>query len=68
MNTLLSAFADNLKNAAIALEISWKGMLGIFLVIGIIYAVVVALNTLTVKEKRQALAQKVKSLFSKKQN
>lgn len=68
MSLLISAFADNLKNTAIALEISWKGMLGIFLVIGIIYAVVVALNTLTVKEKRQAIIQKAKGLFNKKQN
>lgn len=68
MSLLISAFADNLKNTVTALEISWKGMLGIFLVIGIIYIVVIALNTLTVKEKRQALIQKIKGLFNKKQN
>ncbi|HOB64291.1 MAG TPA: hypothetical protein PKH08_03990 [Clostridia bacterium] len=66
MNTMLSAFADNLKNTVKALDITWKGMLGIFLVIGIIYIVVTVLNIVTVEDKRKAVAQKIKGFFKKK--
>ena len=66
MNTMLSAFADNLKNTVKALDITWKGMLGIFLVIGIIYMVVTVLNIVTVEDKRKAVAQKIKGFFKKK--
>lgn len=66
MNTIISAFSDNLKNTVTALDITWKGMLGIFIVIGIIFVSVIVLNTLTVKEKRTAVAQKLKSFFSRK--
>lgn len=66
MNTMLSAFADNLKNTVKALDITWKGMLGIFLVIGIIYIVVTVLNIVTVEDKRKAAAQKIKGFFKKK--
>jgi amino acid transporter len=63
---MLSAFADNLKNTVKALDITWKGMLGIFLVIGIIYIVVTVLNIVTVEDKRKAVAQKIKGFFKKK--
>lgn len=66
MNTMLSAFADNLKNTVKALDITWKGMLGIFLVISIIYIVVTVLNIVTVEDKRKAVAQKIKGFFKKK--
>lgn len=66
MNTMLSAFADNLKNTVKALDVTWKGMLGIFLVIGIIYIVVTVLNIVTVEDKRKAVAQKIKGFFKKK--
>ena len=44
-----------------ALQIMWKGMLGIFLVLGIIFICIVALNTLTNPEKRAKLFGKNKS-------
>lgn len=66
MKTTISAFSDNLKNTVTALDITWKGMLGIFIVIGIIFVSVIVLNTLTVKEKRTAVSQKLKSIFSRK--
>ena len=43
-----------------ALEIMWKGMLGIFLVLGIIFVCIVVLNTLTNPEKRAKLFGKAK--------
>lgn len=52
--------AVNKTNLLYALEITWKGMLAIFLVMGIIYAVIIILNKVTAVQ-----SEKVKAFFGK---
>ncbi|MFA5448984.1 MAG: hypothetical protein WC292_00890 [Clostridia bacterium] len=69
MNAILAIDTQNLKYA---LEITWKGMLAIFLVMAIIYAVILILNKVTVipAEKVKApfvkAGDKIKTVFKKK--
>ena len=55
----------NKDNVLAALEVSWKGMLGIFVVMTIIFVVIVLLNTLTNKKKMAQIKTKMSSLFKK---
>ncbi|MBO5777566.1 MAG: InlB B-repeat-containing protein [Clostridia bacterium] len=50
-----------------ALDITWKGMLGIFIVVGLIYVCIVLLNTLTT-DKGKMLKSKIFKKKAKKAN
>lgn len=54
MNCLICAT----NNIEAALEILWKGMLGIFIVMGVIYLSVIALNRLTAKTDKEDKSSK----------
>ena len=58
MNIIMTAV--NKTNLLYSLEITWKGMLAIFLVMGIIYVVIIILNKVTAVP-----AEKVKAFFGK---
>ncbi len=47
-----------------ALDITWKGMLGIFIVVGLIFVCIVVLNTVTTDKGKNL----IKKLFKKKDN
>lgn len=65
---MLTLLAVNTKNLFNALEITWKGMLAIFVVMAIIYFVIIILNKVTVlkKEDIRAFFKKIFSVFRKK--
>ncbi|HPD02154.1 MAG TPA: hypothetical protein P5161_05870 [Eubacteriales bacterium] len=58
MNNLILS-AVNKTNILTSLDILWKGMLGIFVVMALIYAAIKLLNFLTDKEKVRAVKAKL---------